>query len=315
MEKLERKLKICRLYLSYARLQIHRTKANFNPDQPRIPAGDPRGGEWTAINHSGSQDEVPSSEKNTPKVDLRKEENYRGAHTLRYHVGKTDMEILLRMGPPARWWMPRPFVMYRNGSFDSYGDADYFVNKTIARNIETVRLVSSGILQQAFLITRFGHRTGVEGFRETPYSEAYLRVAYEVGVQIIHDRDRPNGFYINTAYPRNDEPMRKNVTPPTVFLKFTSYMIQDFELFESLDAVLLFGLMHLTKTERNELLAFLRSTLRPDIPNSLIGKLWNKSNAEFGSDDDGIRWLLQRTADLIEKDDGTDVYYNRPFRS
>ncbi|SNB60505.1 MULTISPECIES: hypothetical protein [unclassified Agrobacterium] len=161
MEKLERKLKICRLYLSYARLQIHRTKANFNPDQPRIPAGDPRGGEWTAVNHSGSQDEVPSSEKNTPKVDLRKEENYRGAHTLRYHVGKTDMEILLRMGPPARWWMPRPFVMYRNGSFDSYGDADYFVNKTIARNIETVRLVSSGILQQAFLITRFGHRTGV----------------------------------------------------------------------------------------------------------------------------------------------------------
>ena len=108
--------------------------------------------------------------------------------------------------------------------------------------------------------------------------------------------------------------MTKAITAPPVFLKFTRYMIQDFELFESLDAVLLFGLNHLTKDERDDLLVFLKSILRPDISDDLIGRLWNTSNAEFGSDDDGIRWLLERAVDLMEKDDGTNAYYNRPYR-
>ncbi|MCZ7450436.1 hypothetical protein O8B93_22905 [Agrobacterium rhizogenes] len=105
--------------------------------------------------------------------------------------------------------------------------------------------------------------------------------------------------------------MKKTITPAPVFLKFTGYMIQDFEMFESLDRVLLFGLYHLTKNERNELNAFLSSILRSDTPDSLIGDLWNTSNAEFGAEGKGIRWLLNRTVELIEGDDGKDDYYQR----
>ncbi|MCW8280008.1 hypothetical protein K7A42_03845 [Agrobacterium sp. InxBP2] len=226
-------------------------------------------------------------------------------------MGKTGTELLLRMGRPAKWWMPVTFVMFRNGSFNSYEDAQYFVNQTIESNAETAELVATGFLKEAFLKKRFGYRTGVEAFRETPYSEAHLRVTYEVGVFIVHDASRPNGFYVNTAYPRNDDIVKKTITPAPEFLKFTSYMIQDFEIFESLDGVLLFGLYHLTKAERNKLLAFLASILRSDVPDRVLGNLWNTSNAEFGAADQGIKWLLNRTVELIEGDDGTDGYYLR----
>ena len=311
MEKLKGQLKIYRLRLCYARLQIHETKANFNPNQPRVPPGNSQGGEWTATNQSGSNDAVPSLGKAPQKIDLHTEENYRGAHTLRYHVGKTGTELLLRIGRPAKWWMPVTFVMFRNGSFNSYEDAQYFVNQTIASNTETVNLVATGLLKDAFLKKRFGYRTGIEAFRETPYSEAHLRVTYEVGVFIVYDASRPNGFYVNTAYPRNDDIVKKTVTATPVFLKFTSYMIQDFEIFESLDGVLLFGLYHLTETERNELRTFLESILRPDVPDRALGNLWSTSNAEFGAADQGIKWLLNRTVELIERDDGTNNYYQR----
>ena len=207
--------------------------------------------------------------------------------------------------------MPVTFVMFRNGSFNSYEDAQYFVNQTIASNTETVNLVATGLLKDAFLKKRFGYRTGIEAFRETPYSEAHLRVTYEVGVFIVYDASRPNGFYVNTAYPRNDDIVKKTVTATPVFLKFTSYMIQDFEIFESLDGVLLFGLYHLTETERNELRTFLESILRPDVPDRALGNLWSTSNAEFGAADQGIKWLLNRTVELIERDDGTNNYYQR----
>ncbi|MCB1502572.1 MAG: hypothetical protein KDK07_22810 [Bauldia sp.] len=35
-------------------------KANFNPSQPRIPAGNPTGGRWTRVGVSGAQGEAPS---------------------------------------------------------------------------------------------------------------------------------------------------------------------------------------------------------------------------------------------------------------
>jgi len=105
--------------------------------------------------------------------------------------------------------------------------------------------------------------------------------------------------------------VKKTITPAPVFLKFTGYMIQDFEMFESLDGVLLLGLYHLTKKERNALNTFLVSLLRSDVSDSLIGDLWNTSNAEFGAEGKGIRWLLNRTVELIEGDGGTDGYYLR----
>jgi hypothetical protein len=170
------------LYLCSARLQIHLTKANFNPSQPRVPPGNSRGGEWTAVNQSGSNDAVSSSGKTPQNIDLHKEENYRGAHTLRYHVGKTGTELLLRMGRPAKWWIPLAFVMFRNGSFNSYEDAQYFVNQTIASNAETAKLVSTGLLKEAFLKKRLAIAPALKHFVKPlilkPTSALHTKLAY-----------------------------------------------------------------------------------------------------------------------------------------
>src|SRR5262249_25155008 len=53
------------------RLRLLRTKAGFNPDQPRVPAGNPDGGQWT-----GRQGD--SSPSNNPLVSFAAARN-RGA--------------------------------------------------------------------------------------------------------------------------------------------------------------------------------------------------------------------------------------------
>ncbi|OQP87920.1 hypothetical protein BTR14_00010 [Rhizobium rhizosphaerae] len=95
------KLTQLRLILSADVLLQLLRKANFNPDEPRIPAGQPGGGRWT------DSATLPASYQTTDYVDLRKEEGKLGAHTIEKHVGKTDAELLAGMGPSAnRWWPP-----------------------------------------------------------------------------------------------------------------------------------------------------------------------------------------------------------------
>ena len=136
----------------------YQLKANFNPAQPRVPAGGPDGGQWTdgdgAIGSTGRIVLVAGPDM-VPRIDLNQEEGYNGAHTLKFHSGKKAEELIERMGPPARRWQIASYTMYRNGSFDSEKDANYYVNDVLSSNSDIVRQVASGKLEDSFIIKRW----------------------------------------------------------------------------------------------------------------------------------------------------------------
>lgn len=226
---LKAELAALRVELLWAEL---RRKAGFNPDQPRDEQG-----RWTDSGHGTSGDGVgvrsgDDSGRNddsilsdvTPdnffkpgtqlaqaeiqrrySVDLGEEES-RGGHTLREHVGKTDEELLARVRADRGRAGIFSYARARHGSFESRESANDFVNMTLERNQPLVDQVADGKMDNAFLKARFGFRTGREAFRPTIDSEPYLRDTFEVGINIRHDPRAARGYRVHTAYPRNEAP-------------------------------------------------------------------------------------------------------------
>jgi len=75
-----------------------RDKAKFNPSQPRVPAGNPDGGQWT---DGGDNDDRPSdaasNEDNDSSPQLVQDNTDRllNRHIIQNHVAKTDEELKL----------------------------------------------------------------------------------------------------------------------------------------------------------------------------------------------------------------------------
>lgn len=80
----------------------------FNPNQPRVPAGRPDGGQWTDGDDAGV---IPVADNNRPGGD-----RYLNPHIVNDHIGKSDAELIARMESETRrtWFGTR--YMYRNGS-------------------------------------------------------------------------------------------------------------------------------------------------------------------------------------------------------
>lgn len=200
-------------------------KAGFRPDQAR----DERG-RWVDENETERQtNERPTAEsdprvisdampdgqfplgsvlaqnENRYSVDLREEEA-RGGHAIREHVGKSDQELLADVTQDKGIFGIFEYSKNRQGSFASQESANDFVNSVLQRNQATVDEVANGKTDSAFLNVRFGYRTGREAFRSSPDSEPYLRDTYEVGVHIRHDLRSSRGYSVHTAYPRNSDP-------------------------------------------------------------------------------------------------------------
>jgi hypothetical protein len=191
----------------------------YSPDQPRVPAGNSDGGQWT--NEGGGitdsrvlSDATPDpirpgaqyAQDNTQRrysVNLGEEEA-RGGHTLRDHVGKNDQELLATLRQRRFDFFSFSIIGQRQGAFESIEAANDFVNRTLEQNKSIVDLVASGKLQGQFITARFGYITGREAFRPNPDAEPYLRNTYSVGVLIRHDASTARGYRVITAYPRND---------------------------------------------------------------------------------------------------------------
>jgi len=207
---------------AFARYVQVRLKANFNPAQPRVPAGNPDGGEWTSTGGSAGRNYPRIISDATPdnlwkpgaqyaqdatqrrySVILREEEA-RGGHAIRDHVGKNDEELLARVrvdqGQAGIYYYARK----RHGSFESTEAANDFVNRTLEQNKSVVDLVASGRMDRYFVTARFGYVTGREAFRPNPDAGPYLRNTYGVGVEIRRDTSAQRGYRVITAYPRND---------------------------------------------------------------------------------------------------------------
>ncbi len=167
----------------------------FNPNQPRVPAGRPDGGQWT----DGYEGVIPVADNDRPGED-----RYLNPHIMDRHVGKTDAELIERMERDTFRGLFKTYYLDRNGSFTSEENARDLIKRTIDTNPEAVTRVSSGLSPSELLTYRFGFETGREAYREPPDSEIIrMRPTYVVGVRIMHDPKSELGYSIITAFPRN----------------------------------------------------------------------------------------------------------------
>lgn len=195
------------LRLEFALVRCRLSLRAYNPGQLRVPAGSPDGGRWTDGDGGAPSDDAPRpvlvGDRASRYGVVLAEEEARGGHTLREHVGKSDSDMLQRVRR-ERWQFPiMTFGRARAGSFASPEAANDFVNRTLEQDTSAVDAVAEGNEDEAFITHRFGHRTGREAYR-TGDSEPYLRDTYSVGVLIRHDASVSRGFRVITAYPRND---------------------------------------------------------------------------------------------------------------
>jgi hypothetical protein len=216
-------------------------EAKYSPSQPRVPAGNPRGGQWT--DRSGGQGQsqgtglaqpmgnvdigdvsgsselgdlfqIKPSDTRVSGVQLagdgRPLEINPGElvnqHILAEHVGKTDEELIARIRRTQFRGLIYTFGMDRNGSFDSIESARDFISQTLRANSQAAQQVASGQQDGLFLTYRFGYRTGKEAYLDVNTSRIEMRPTYDVGVEILHDASRSSGYRAVSAYPRNYNP-------------------------------------------------------------------------------------------------------------
>jgi hypothetical protein len=193
-----------------------RNKANFKPSQPRVPAGNPDGGQWTGTGtptQTVLSDEQPDpvrpgaqyaqNESRGRPVDLLEEQRL-GGHAIEGHVGKSQEFLLARVRREA---LDAERVGYaeglRVGSFSSLEAANKLVNATVARNPALVELVTSGRSGREEVDARFDAPTGYEAYARTERSQPYIRDTYDVRVNIVGDGRAAKGFRVDAAYPGN----------------------------------------------------------------------------------------------------------------
>ncbi len=177
-------------------------------NQPRVPAGQAGGGEWTSGGGGGDdgasvQTIADNQGRSRYAVDLLDEEA-RGGHTVQEHVGKSDEYLLRRIDSGTIRGLFVDIVMKRVGSFPSLEAATKLVNSTLAQNIEVVDQIANGNIPGEFVTAEFGSPTGKEAFRATGNGKAYIRDTTGVGVYLVRDSSASNGFRVISAYPRNE---------------------------------------------------------------------------------------------------------------
>jgi hypothetical protein len=194
--------------------------AKYDPNQPRVPGGNPDGGQWTSGGAGGNNENSESSNNYVRgdneitlvsqdgetgyRVDLLEEED-RGGHAIKEHVGKSESYLKARVEREAFAIVERgdDFRGLSVGSFSSVSSATKLINSTLAQNRDVVDRVAKGIDERAFVRSYFGSVTGQEAFLSRFHAQPYMRDTYGVGIVIVHDPRSPNGFRIQSAYPRN----------------------------------------------------------------------------------------------------------------
>lgn len=169
-----------RLHLAAARLLRLLGKANFNPDQPRAPAGQPDGGQWTASpgTADGESAESPRlvqvERGRRYDIDLYEEEGV--GHTIAVHVGKSPDQLWRRVADSHAGSLFASMGIYRAGSFPSVEAARKLVNSTLAQNSEIVEQVASGKMKEnVFVTATFFSKTGIEAFMPEGGRTAFFR--------------------------------------------------------------------------------------------------------------------------------------------
>jgi Bacterial CdiA-CT RNAse A domain len=183
-------------------------KAGFDPNQLRVPAGSPDGGQWTKVGDGVAADDDRTTVAQAERpvgfpIDLFEEER-RGGHTIATHVGRSPQSLLARVRGERYLNLFYTVTLKRDGSFPSVMAATKLVNAALARNQTVVEKVASGLSARELVTAVFASKTGVEAYRPSEHADPYLRDTYGVGVVIVHDPSTAKGYLVLTAYPRSD---------------------------------------------------------------------------------------------------------------
>jgi hypothetical protein len=199
-----------------------RVALKYSPEQPRVPAGNADGGQWTSGGGGGDGrvlsdavepglapwDEVSQASgfgaRRYP-VNLRQQDAELGGHTIRDHVGKSDEYLLDQVRSRTSYGPIYTYGQQREGTFLSEESANDLVNRSLERNSAMVDIVAAGDMPEAILDTRFGYVTGKEAYRPDADAAPYIRDTYAVRVVIRHDARSTNGFKVLTAFPINEK--------------------------------------------------------------------------------------------------------------
>ena len=191
----------------------------YSQDQPRVPAGSSDGGQWTDggggdLGESGLGD-IPGGsgdDKLDQVYDPTKysvnlvEEDARGGHAVRDHVGKSDEEIIDIVRRDVYRGPNLDFLRQSFSTYDSTESANDFTNLLLRENSSLVDKVSSGELSSVWLEMRVGYPTGREAFRTGPQGDIVIRKTYNIGAYIVTDSSLPRGYRVHTSYPFNEYP-------------------------------------------------------------------------------------------------------------
>ncbi len=89
-----------RMMAAFARLQAFAEKGGFNPDQPRVPAGNPDGGQWTGSNGSAEGQQPGIGDNGGPPLDPPEPPKEPKDRPSRLQAAKAlAKQILRRAGP------------------------------------------------------------------------------------------------------------------------------------------------------------------------------------------------------------------------
>jgi len=192
----------------------------YSPDQPRVRAGNPDGGQWTDGGGQGGERDDPivlsdavadsvfdsgtrlaaSDGTSGYPINLQEEEA-RGGHTISAHVNRSPEALIAQAqenfdrNPNAR--------DSRSGSFPSLESATKLVNSTLAQNRDILDRVAAGELPRTIVFAQFNSVTGVEAVIPRIHSQPYFRETYGVGVMVVHDPFSSLGYRVLSAFPSN----------------------------------------------------------------------------------------------------------------
>ena len=203
-------------------------ESKYSPSQPRVPSGNPRGGQWT--DRSGGQStgtslaqpmgnvdigDVSGSSELTPgdtsvdgvqlagePLDLLEQEQ-RGGHAISEHAGMTYDYLKSRARDEARRTLERGdyFEGQSVGSFTSVQSANRLVNSTISDNQDKIDQAMRDGEPRVLISKSFKSPTGYEAYLARAHAEPVIRDTFGVEVLIRPDPGSARGWRVHTAYP------------------------------------------------------------------------------------------------------------------
>lgn len=208
-----------RLIASYLRFKALWLKANFDPNQPRVPRGHSDGGQWTDDPSFGGggayrdrRTHLAQGTVGSPYAieSLLDHEGRHGGHTIAMHVDKSDAFLIRRLMTPMPSAFGRRRYLTEASTFRNIKEATGFINSTLSdpRNRAEIDAVIAGRLSRVGLEAEFSRVVGHGFVTDDPpgtlrnYPGRPRRVAmYALRVVIEHDPGLSLGFRVYTAYP------------------------------------------------------------------------------------------------------------------